>query len=269
MTIVVARQLPLRPFPHGTETPGPLGDHIMGMAVLGWLTEHPVAAWGESWMRHGTLHATFTRPVVAGQSLDMDLIMGETTVDVSYVDADGRPCVTGRATIGTKETRDQSALDLDIRGTPITVRLAPLATALEGAVMPPMTFSFDARRDLAFLDGQADASAWTERGWAHPAWLGTATNATIMRNIDFASRDASTGRWQQVAADAVLCEPIVDGDEVTMHSHIGRISTRGRRAQHHVAHLECNFRVGRRTAARFTNTFVFATDDPSPDPPHP
>ena len=269
MTIVVARQLPLRPFPHGTETPGPLGDHIMGMAVLGWLTEFPVATWGESWMRHGTLRATFARPMTAGQALDMNLDADESTIDVSYADVDGRSCVTGRATIGTKETRDQSALDLDIRGTPITVRLAPLATALEGAVMPPMTFSFDARRDLAFLDGQADASAWTERGWAHPAWLGTASNATIMRNIDFASRDASTGRWQQVAADAVLCEPIVDGDEVTMHSHIGRISTRGRRAQHHVAHLECNFRVGRRTAARFTNTFVFATDDPSPDPPHP
>ena len=269
MTIVVARQLPLRPFPHGTEVPGPLGDHIMGMAVLGWLTEFPVAAWGESWMRHGTLRVMFTRPVVAGQTLDMNLDADESTIDVSYADVDGRSCVTGRATIGTRETRDDPALGHGVRGAPITDRLAPRATALEGAVMPPMTFSFDARRDLAFLDGQADASEWRKRGWAHPAWLGTATNAAIMRNIDFAGRVASTGRWQQVAADVVLCEPIVDGDELTMHSRIGRISTRGRTAQHRVAHLECSFHAGQRTAARFTNTFVFASDDPSPDPPHP
>lgn len=269
MTGFVARQLALRPFPHGTEAPGSLGDHIMGMAVLGWLTEFPIATWGESWMRRGALQVTFARPVVAGQALDMHLSIAESAIDMSYRDDGGRACVTGRATIDADEPRSRRRPDIDSDGAAIAIRRTPRASDLRDAVFPPMTFSFDASRDLAFLDGQADAYDWRERGWAHPAWLGTATNAAIMRNIDFSDRGESTGRWQQVSAAIDMIDPIVDGDEVTMHARIDRLSTRGRTSQHHVAHLTSTFRVGSRVVARFSNDFVFATDNPSPDPPHP
>jgi hypothetical protein len=125
--------------------------------------------------------------------------------------------------------------------------------------LPQLLFTFRARRDLAFLNGQADAAMWVERGWAHPAWLGTASNAAVMGGIDFDQRRENTGRWLQVSADVSLVEPIVDGDEVLLTSRIERISTRGLRGRHQVAHLACTFRVGERTVARLLNSFVFAS----------
>lgn len=267
MTTFIARQLPLRPFPHGTETPGPLGDHIMGMAVLGWLTERPVATWGEQWMRSGFLHATFSRAIAGGQHLMTEESDAPGLVSTTYRDAQDRVCVAGTATL-TASADGEPLVDVhDV--VPRSPLLAPRATDLDGATMPPLTFTFDAARDLAFLDGQPDAPEWQRRGWAHPAWLGTASNAVIMGNIDFDGRPTSSGRWLQVSADIALVAPVVDGEVVELRSRIGRITRRGRHDQHLVARLECTYRVGARVVARLRNSFVFATDEPSPAPPHP
>jgi hypothetical protein len=267
VTTFVARQLPLRPFPHGTETPGPLGDHIMGMAVLGWLTERPVATWGEEWMRSGFLHASFSRAIAADQLLDVDHHDSASSLSTTYRDARGRVCVVGAATL-TASADHEPLVDVHDDGARIT-RLAPRVVDLESATMPPLSFTFDATRDLAFLDGQPDAPEWQRRGWAHPAWLGTASNAVIMGNIDFDGRPTSPGRWLQVSADIGLVGPILDGDDVELRSRIGRITNQGRHGRHRVAHLECTYRVETRIVARLRNSFVFATDEPSPSPPHP
>jgi len=267
VTDFVARQLALRPFPHGTATPGPLGDHIMGMAVLGWLTERPVATWGERWMRTGFLHATFSRAIVAGQPLVVEQHDAAGLLSTTYRDASGRECVSGAATLAFDTEREPlvDVNDTAERGS----LLAPRRAELEGTTMPAISFAFDAPRDLAFLEGRTDAMAWRERGWAHPAWLGTASNAVIMTNVDFGDRDDTPGRWVQVAADVALVTPILDGDEVQLRSRIGRITRRGREGRHLVAHLDGTFRVGSRVVAHLRNSFVFASVEPSPAPPHP
>ncbi|MEY3618870.1 MAG: hypothetical protein RL726_1568 [Actinomycetota bacterium] len=244
----------------------------MGMAVLGWLTGPPVATWGEEWMRRGFLRATFSRAIAADQILDIEIRQSTGQVSTTYRDDRGLVCATGEATIGTVANHEPlTAVDaVEFR----TVPLTPRAADLESAVMHPLTFTFDASRDLAFLEGQPDAPLWRERGWAHPAWLGTASNAVIMSNIDFDDRDGSPGRWLQVSADIDLVEPIVDGDEVELRSHIRRVTRRGRQNQHFVAHLDCTYRVETRVCAHLRNSFVFATVEPSPfdastEVPHP
>lgn len=257
LTSFTAAQLPLRPFPHGTEEPGLLGDHIMGMNVLGWLTEFPVAAWGEPWMRAGALNATFSRPMVAGQRLNVTVDRHPTAMTIRYDDEDARPCVTGSATIGStmhgRPTYEEN---------PEVGRLHPSAHALRGALFSRLTFDFDASRDLAFLDGRPDAAQWQQRGWAHPAWIGTASNAAIMRHIDFDARDRFPGRWLQLSINVGSTRPIEDGARVQMYSRIDDISTTGRAGQLQVAHLVCSLYVGEHNVAHVDNAFVFADTGP-------
>ena len=253
MTSFVAAQLPLRPFPHGTEQPGELGDHIMGMNVLGWLTEHPVAVWGERWMRAGRLNVTFSRPMVAGQTLSVDVESHASYLNIRYDDTDGRVCATSVATIDATD-RTHSFRDEN----PTLERLTPDASSLDGALLSRMTFRFDADRDLAFLDDRPDANDWQGRRWAHPAWLGTATNAVIMRHIDFGDRERHPGRWLQVSTGVDVMRPIEDGAEIDTFSRIRRVSRLGRDGRHQVAHLECTFWAGAQPAARVTNAFIFA-----------
>lgn len=256
----------------------------MGMAVLGWLTELPVATWGEEWMRTGFLRATFSRAIAADQILDVDIQSAPNRVSTTWRDAHGRVCATGEASLtATPASSITTAFDGGADHVPLvavddtvsrSTLLAPRMADLDGATMPPLSFRFDAARDLAFLEGQPDAPHWRERGWAHPAWLGTASNAVIKGNIDFDSRADSPGRWLQVSADIGLVEPIIDGDEVELRSRIRRITRRGRQNQHLVAHLDCTYRVGTRVAAHLRNSFVFATVEPSAfdtstGPPHP
>lgn len=251
MTRVTARQLPLRPFPHGTATPGPLGDHVMGMVVLAWVATAAVERWGTDWMRAGSMSIDLRRPMTAGATLDVATTSTSDSIDTTYDDSAGRRCLVASVGLARATHDDVSSTgSMDDDGSRDVDRIAAEADVLAGASLPALHFDFDAGRDLAFLDGLADAPAWRSHGWAHPAWLGTAVNAAIVGGIDM----GDPPRWNQIATEVTLLSPIEHGDHVRLRTRVDRVSRRGR---HEVAHLEGSFHVDDRLVARVRNDVVY------------
>jgi hypothetical protein len=99
-----------------------------------------------------------------------------------------------------------------------------------------------------------DGELWRRLGWAHPAWLASATNAIVRRNVDF----APPGTWTNAGLAVHQHEPIADGSTITLTGGIRELFDRGRN----------RFAVSALTAwvdgvavASLDNTFVYETLD--------
>lgn len=223
----------------------------MGMVVLAWVATAAVERWGTDWMRTGSMSIELWRTMTAGAILDVTTTQTPDSIDTTYDDQTGRRCLV--ASVGfARATHDDvgstvSTDDDESRG-------ADRLDVLAGASLPDLHFDFDAPRDLAFLDGLADAPAWRSRGWAHPAWLGTAVNAAIVGGINV----GDPPRWNQIATDVTLLAPIEHGDRVRLRTRVDRVSRRGR---HEVAHLEGAFHVHGRLVARVRNDVVYRSGE--------
>ncbi len=55
----VSDSLGLPGFPVGTEPSSDMGDHVMGVVVIAWLTRHPLERWGLAWAESGSIEARF------------------------------------------------------------------------------------------------------------------------------------------------------------------------------------------------------------------
>jgi acyl-coenzyme A thioesterase PaaI-like protein len=121
-------------------------------------------------------------------------------------------------------------------------------------MLTPVVFAFDAERDLAFTRTLVDHDFWQQRGWAHPAWLASAANAIIGRNVDFASPE----HWLHAGLELVMRAPIVADSTVVVGGCIAERFT-GRRHRFAVGALEA--RVDGTIVATMRTTFAYAPID--------
>ena len=127
-------------------------------------------------------------------------------------------------------------------------------TTLTERVFTPLTFEFDAARDLRFTQHMTDGELWRDHGWAHPAWLASATNAIVRRNIDF----ATPGSWTNAGLAVQQHEPIADGSAITLTGGIRELFDRGR---NHFAIAGLTAWVDDVAVASLDNTFVYGRAD--------
>ena len=249
----VSTTLGMGQFPVGTEqsriSPDDDGDHVMGATVIAWLTGFPIEEWGQSWATQGAFEIRFRSHLTAGLALAITV---ETTADsMTFTVADagnGGGEVFATATASRFGAATPSALD----SPPVPAEKAePSDDQLRDRVLIPVRFRFDAARDLAFDAPMVDSSFWVERGWAHPAWMASAANAIIRRNVDF----PSPGHWLHAGLRLSMHAPIDDGSVIDLTGRIDELFG-GRRHRFAVAALEAS--VAGRPVMSMRNTFAYA-----------
>jgi hypothetical protein len=241
-------------FPIGTLENHPLTDHIMGVVVIAWLTRFPIERWGEAWARSGSLSIRFRSHLVRGVELNAIVGAGEESLDVRVVDALGT--VYASATFGRPVDRPKPVTTVALgRG---RSSLVAVPAALNGAVMAPIEFAFEAGRDLAFTASLVDGEFWQERRWAHPTWLASGANALWRHVVEF----ADVQDWVHSGLELTFHEPVGDGERVVLGGVVDELFD-GRRNRFAVSTLQAT--VDGRVAAVLRPTYGYAPlGDPEP-----
>jgi hypothetical protein len=258
----LASTLGLPSFPTGSGLPSPLdGTHVMGVVVMAWLTQFPVARWGEAWLHRGTMrirhraHLDLGTPV----GLVVDETPGELALDV--VGADGAWYADGAAGLEPAGAVPGLAAPPPAPDRPAC---RPDPDALRGRRLADHSFDFDAGRDLAFLDELPDGQWWQQRAWAHPSWLATGVNAMLLRSIDFAGTAGPDGpfdHWRHAGTALRLVEPIPSGATVTLR---GSIEDLFDSVRFHFAVARVSVLAGDEPAGLIRTTFVYGTMTDAP-----
>ncbi|MDO8365044.1 MAG: hypothetical protein Q7V88_19295 [Actinomycetota bacterium] len=241
----VSSSLGMIQFPVGTVESRDVGDHIMGVTVIGWLSRFPVAEWGQQWATTGALEVRFRSHLTAGLQLDALVQRGADTISMTVAGPDGHVYATATATRVAAPMSAPVAAPAPAGQTPAT------HAALSGLGLAAMPFRFDAARDLVFTRSLVDGSFWVQHGWAHPAWLASSANAIIMRSVEFPTRD----QWKHAGIELALHAPVADGDEVVVQGSVGGLFD-GRSNRFAVATLVAT--VGDRPVATMRKTFAYA-----------
>lgn len=241
--------LGLPAFPVGSGPDIDLGDHVMGAVVVAWLTYLPVSRWGEAWASSGAIEVQFRSHLTVGEPLTATVTPVAEQLQVAIQATGGRLAATASAQMA----RDGGELCLTrSEDGPRQGEESLLEDRLSDSELSPITFEFDAHRDLAFTAGMADGQMWRSHGWAHPAWLVCGTNAWVRKNIDFGTAD----RWTNAGVRIQHHEPVEDGSAVTLAGAIAEVFDRGR---NRFATAAITAWARGRIAASMENTFVYET----------
>jgi hypothetical protein len=240
---LVSDGLGLPRFPFGTEPSSDMGDHVMGVVVLAWLTQHPLERWGPSWAESGSLDARFRAHLTTGVPLTIAVRGDDASLQASITDSDQTLYATATATRPDPTRRPPWTGSGSMKEGAVPSQVVEQGWA-------PLTFGFDADRDLRFTEGLNDGAFWRERGWAHPAWLASATNAMVRRNFDFETPDA----WRNAGLGAHHARPIAHGSTITLTGRIDRLFDR---ARYRFAVAAITAWVDDAPAASLTNTFTY------------
>ena len=248
----VSDTLGLPGFPVGTEPSSHMGDHVMGVVVIAWLTRHPLERWGLDWAESGSIEARFRAHLTAGLPLTTTIVGDADAIALSITDADDTVCATASATRPDPSRRSPAVRPpVVMSSTSSSPRKArPIHDDLAGHVFSPLTFEFDAPRDLAFTERLVDGETWRRKGWAHPAWLASASNAIERRNVDF----GSDGRWTNAGLAVRQHRPITHGATITLTGGIDELFDRGK---HRFAAARITAWVGDDPVAALGNTFGY------------
>lgn len=239
-------------FPVGTEPSLDLGEHVMGVVVIAWLSRHPLERWGEAWAESGSLAVRFRAHLTAGLPLVTTIVGDVHSISLNITDSDDTVYASATATRPDRGRRVPLDRPPDLHCPPTKAR--PAHDDLVDRSFAPLTFTFDADRDLAFTEGLADRDTWRDRGWAHPAWLVSATNAMVRRNVDF----GSPGYWTHAGAAIHSHTPIAHRSTITLTGGIDELFDRGR---HGFAVAGITAWVDDHPVASLRNTFVYETRD--------
>lgn len=245
---IVSAGLGMPSYPVGTYPCHSLGDHIMGVVVLAWLTRYPVERWGDDWIRRGVIELRFRRHLMAGHALSLrraDENPSRTALAVS--DEDG--LVYAEGWTGIEDRRELARrIEISAQHEPVV----PTKHSLAGRVLAPISFRFEVERDLAFAKTLSDYDYWRERRIAHPAWLGSAANALVRTRIDF----EEGGIWLHAGLRIDLRAPVRDRAEIEIG---GRVVELFDRARHRFAVCALEATVEGQPVASMRTTFVYGS----------
>jgi hypothetical protein len=213
---IVATGLGMARFP-GWPSPDPeMKDHIMGVVVNAWLTRYPVARWGDSWAKTGTMRVRYRAHLSAGTPLTVE-VTNATDLGLAVVGADGQLYADGHAGLSPDRRLEGLQPVRPVRpGQGPSSRVAPRPEILAGLELVTLEVDFDADRDLPFVGELQDGAWWQERGWAHPAWLASGANAVLERSIAF----FDGGYWKHAGTEAQQLQPIDSGSRVMFGGEI-------------------------------------------------
>ena len=246
----VSDNLGLPGFPVGTEPSSDMGDHVMGVVVIAWLTRHPMDRWGLDWAESGSIEARFRAHLTSGRRLTTTVVGDANSMELSITDSANTLYATAHTT-GPDPSHRRPAARPSVTASS-TGRARPVHDELVDRVFAPLSFDFDARRDLAFTERSSDGEVWRRQGWAHPAWLASASNAIVRRNVDF----GADGRWTNAGLAVRHHRPIPDGSSITLTGGIHELFDRGR---HRFAVARTTAWVAGDQVAELGNTFVYET----------
>ena len=242
------------PFPHGTETidlsglDSEHGVHIMGSAVPLWLTGLGIARWGEGWVASGGLEMRFRTELFEGHPLTMHVEHLADAIDVRVVDHGDVACVTARVL-----EHGRPSGETVVKGTPASRKVPSERESLTGLRLSPLSFEFDANRDLAMTRELDDADTWRSHEWAHPAWLASSANAMIRRSIDFGNPPT----WINAGTDIDFHGVVHHGESVTVEGSVSSMFDRGR---HSFAVIDFVATAGERRVLSMRYTLIYASD---------
>ncbi len=192
------------------------GGLVPGVDVYAYLTHIPAREWGLDWLEHGTMVASFQKPVYEG---------GRVTVSVNGSVADqlglllhderGVLCATGSAALGPP----QPALDashwpaVEPRDDPPPAFPASLEV---GTAFALTSHGFRADKAGAYLDEVREAlPLYGEHGVAHPGWLLRDANYVLASNVRL-------GPWIHVSSGVQHHALVRDGQRVAARAMVTR-----------------------------------------------
>lgn len=222
------------------------GDHVMGVAVMAWLTRFGIDRWGEAWVHGGSIDLRFRSHLTVGHRLFVDLAETSDGLDVTVAEPGGTTSATGTLALTAAPPLGVAAPTGGRRD-----RVAPVLDEVDGLMLGPLSFVFDANRDLAFTRGLDDADFWTDRRWAHPAWIASASNAVIRTHIDF----PPPGGWTNAGLALTMHEPVTDATTLTIGGQVTETFDRG---DHRFAVADLLVGAGTEPIVSIRNTFVYA-----------
>jgi hypothetical protein len=212
----VSHELGLLPYPVGTIESTPPNGHIMAATALAWLCDLPVERWGEPWATGGTIDLRFRSHLAAGLAVELVGEPDEDGIDLT-VRLAGRTdesFVTGRATLPSEPAKPPL---LPVGAGPAEPA-APDPAGIAGLVLRPVTFEFDAARDLRLCDHLQGGEFWLRRGWAHPGWFATAANAAARLSLELQPEV-----WMYAGVRIDLHQPTPDGSVLTIGGRVAEL----------------------------------------------
>jgi hypothetical protein len=202
---IVSDGLGMIQYPVGTCESSDMGDHIMGVVALAWCTDDALDRWGEAWARHGSIELRFRSHLTSGLDLTISSEQREDRIDLAVTGDDGTAYATGTLRAGPTTPFEPPRRAL---GEPFPV--PPRAELLDRYELHPIEFEHVAERDLPRADRLAHGGFWSERSWAHPAWLASAANAIVRHNVAF----EDGGYWLHAGIEVALHHPVLDGADL-------------------------------------------------------
>jgi acyl dehydratase len=189
------------------------GGLVPGVTVYAYLTHPVVAAFGRSWLEHGTMTARFVRPCYDGDDITVDASTQGDAVELTARRGGHEVIATGTASVPSPEPSPPGVDGYPTASMP--TERAP-ATEEEFAALGALgswEATFHAEHAPAFLDeiGE-DLALYRDGGPAHPGYLLLAANWILGANVRL-------GPWMHVGSDVTNYGVVFDGD---------RVSTRGR-----------------------------------------
>lgn len=221
------------------------GGLVPGVDVYAYLTQPPVAAWGQAWLDRGTMRARFQQPVYDGDTIEV-LPLGGGSLELR--DSGGQLCATAEASLP-----DVAAADPDAAEWPVVAQssdpppASPDALAV-GTVFGLAPHGFHADAAGPYLDEVRERSAlYREAGIAHPAWVLRDANYVLSANVRL-------GPWIHVESIVTHYGVVHDGESLSARA---RVTEEWQHKGHRFVTLDVLHVAADRPVARTAHTAIY------------
>jgi len=209
------------------------GGLVPGVTVYAYLTHPVVAAFGHSWLEHGTMTARFVRPCYDGDEITVDVtaseVAGDRVLEVTARRPGDEIVATAAASLPARPLHPPAIGDYPTA--PMPDERAPATEESLGALdtLGSLEATFHAEHAAAFLDEiNEDLDLYRDGGPAHPGYLLLAANWILGANVRL-------GPWMHVGSDVTNHGVVDDGDRVSTR---GRVAGLFERKGHQIVELD-------------------------------
>lgn len=235
------------------------GGLVPGVDLYAYMTQAPAEAWGDDWLRHGSMRARFIEPVFEGERVQVvsGTVTASTTtrlMSLELRDEAGMVRATGEAGLpGKPPPAPPTTAWPWVEPASHPPRASPRALAA-GTALGLAARRFDADRAAEYLaDIDERLPLYTSSRVAHPGWLLRHANRLLSTNVRL-------GPWIHVESATQHFELVNDRDSLGARATVVR---EWDRKGHRFVELDVGLIVDRdRVVARISHTAIYRPRPP-------
>jgi acyl dehydratase len=228
------------------------GGLVPGVTVFAYMTRPVLDAFGEDWLRHGTIGGRFLQPVYEGEEVRAEASVGDDdagrpTAAVTVQKPDGEVAATGIATVPTESVPAPEPDTYAVAPWPAAKEPAGERSLAAGRVLGTFEVTCKPQYAEQYLEIVSDDHPLYRQGFAHPGWL------LQLANLAF-SQQIRLGPWIHVESDVTAFAPVMVGDRIEVRP---RVADRFDRKGHRFVALDMLYVVDGRAVRHVLHTAIW------------